>query len=174
MNSILKNVELAENFYKLDETPSDILKLVSNYNEREKILSDLPKYSNLPSLAKFADNIARLYKTYGKNKILIELKNQPNNTKSKALAYAFLLVFNNTLYDSITLPVSRISLTTIWSKTSPIVSISFFVFSKNLLREINSSSSQKILAKVGLCKQHSNTFDKLISLFVALNLENPW
>jgi len=93
LNFILKNEELAKKFNKLDETPSDLLELVFSYKERENILSELPKYKSLPPLAKFADQISRLYKTYGKNKILTELKNQPDNTKSRSLAYAFLLVF---------------------------------------------------------------------------------
>ena len=93
LNFILKNEELAKKFNKLDETPSDLLELVFSYKERENILSELPKYKSLPPLAKFADQISRLYKTYGKNKILTELKNQSDNTKSRSLAYAFLLVF---------------------------------------------------------------------------------
>jgi len=94
LNSILKNEKLATNFNKLDENPSNILELVFNYKKREIILSELPRYKSLPPLAKFADNIAKLYKTYGKNKILVELKNHPDNTKSRLLEYAFLLVLD--------------------------------------------------------------------------------
>ena len=94
INSILNNEKIAKNFNKLDENPSDLLKLVFNYKERKIILSELPRYKVLPPLAKFADDIAKLYKTYGKNKILVELKNHHDDTKSRSLEYAFLLVLD--------------------------------------------------------------------------------
>jgi hypothetical protein len=94
INSIINNKEMSENFLNLEETPSNILELVYNFKQRQDILSKLPSYRTLPPLAKFADNLVKLYKTYGKNKTLIELKNIPNNTKQKSLAYSFLLVFN--------------------------------------------------------------------------------
>ena len=94
LNNILKDENLAKNFNKLDENPSDLLELVFNYKNRKKILSELPQYKELSTIAKFADKIAKLYKTYGENKILVELKNHPDNTKLKSLEYAFLLVIN--------------------------------------------------------------------------------
>ena len=60
---------------------------------RQKILSQLPEYKSLPSLAKFVDNAARTYKTFGEKKTLLELKKVPDNPKGKSIAYAFLLVF---------------------------------------------------------------------------------
>lgn len=91
--SLLDDSDMAEKFYNLDDMPSDILELVLNYKERQKILSKLPKYTSLPPLAKFADSVARMYKTFGEKKTIVELKKGPDNTKGKSVAYAFLLYF---------------------------------------------------------------------------------
>jgi hypothetical protein len=85
---------MAKKFYQLDDTPSDILQLVYNYDEIQQILSKLPTYKNLPTLARFVDNIARTYKTFGEKKVLSELKKRPNDPKGKSIAYAFLLLFD--------------------------------------------------------------------------------
>lgn len=90
----INNKKTAKNFFNLNESPSNILELVFNFNERQEILSKLPKYKSLPPLAKYVDNLVKLYKTYGENKILVELKNNPIDTKQKSISYAFLLVFN--------------------------------------------------------------------------------
>jgi len=93
IDSILGDEKMAENFFSLDDTPSDILEVVFKYEERQQILSQLPKYKSLPPLANFADHIARTYKTFGEKKTLAEIKKRPDNPKGKSLAYAFLLVF---------------------------------------------------------------------------------
>ena len=93
IDSILGDEEMAEKFYSLDDTPSDILDVVFNYEERQQILSQLPKYRSLPPLARFADHITRTYKTFGEKKTLAEINKRPDNPKGKSLAYAFLLVF---------------------------------------------------------------------------------
>ncbi|UCH72026.1 MAG: hypothetical protein JSW62_00295 [Thermoplasmatales archaeon] len=92
INSIIDDKEMAEKFFDLNDTPSDILEVVFKYNERRQILSRLPRYKYLPPLANFADNIARIYKTFGEKKTLMEIKKRPDNPKGKSLAYAFLLV----------------------------------------------------------------------------------
>ena len=94
IKSKVNDDELAKNFYNLGETPSNILELVYDYIERQNILSKLPKYKSLPHLASYVDNLVRTFKTYGKNKTLIELKNIPKNTKEKSINYALLLIFN--------------------------------------------------------------------------------
>jgi len=93
INSIIKDKEMAEKFFALEDTPSEILELVFNYKERQKILSELPRYKSLPPLAEFIDNVARTYKTFGEKKTLLELKKAPDNPKGKSISYAFLLVF---------------------------------------------------------------------------------
>ena len=64
-----------------------------NYKERQKVLSQLPNYKSLPSLAKFADSVARTYKTFGEKETFVEIKKRPDNPKAKSIAYAFLLAF---------------------------------------------------------------------------------
>lgn len=93
INSIIDNEDMAKKFYQLDDTPSDILELVYNYKERQQILSQLPKYKNLPKLAKFIDNVVRTYKTFGEREALAEIKKRPDDPKAKSVSYAFLLVF---------------------------------------------------------------------------------
>jgi hypothetical protein len=93
INSIINDEEMAKKFFSLDDTPSDILELVFNYQERQQILSRLPIYKSLPPLAKFVDNVVRTYKTFGEKEALAEIKKRPDNPKGKSIAYAFLLVF---------------------------------------------------------------------------------
>ena len=93
IKEIIDNDKMAENFFLLEDSPSEILKLVFNYIERQKILSKLPIYGSLPPLANFVDNVARTYKTYGEKKALGEIKKRPDTPKGKSVAYAFLLVF---------------------------------------------------------------------------------
>ena len=93
IDSIIDDEKISKDFFSLDETPSEILELVFNYKERQKILSQLPRYKSLPPLAKFADNVVRTYKTFGEKKALSEIKKKPDNPKGKSIAYAFLLVF---------------------------------------------------------------------------------
>lgn len=90
---IIDDEEMAEKFYSLDDTPSEVLKLAFNYKKRQEILSELPKYKSLPPLARFADRVARVYRTFGEKKALSEIKNRPDNPKGKSIAFAFLLVF---------------------------------------------------------------------------------
>lgn len=93
ISSIIDDEDMSKKFFALDDTPSDILELVFNYRERQQILSQLPQYKSLPSLAKFADNISRTYKTFGEKNVFSEIKKRPDNPKGKSIAYAFLLVF---------------------------------------------------------------------------------
>jgi len=93
INEIIDDGEMAKKFYSLKDEPSDILELVCKYKERQKILSRLPRYKSLPPIAKFVDDLARTYKTFGEKKTLVELKNRPDDTKAKSISYAFLLVF---------------------------------------------------------------------------------
>ena len=91
IKDIIDDEDMAKKFFDLKEEPSDILELVSNYKKRQEILSKLPRYEKLPSIAEYADNIAKTYKSYGEKKTLIELRDKPSDTKAKSLSYAFLL-----------------------------------------------------------------------------------
>ncbi|KYK21593.1 hypothetical protein AYK21_00635 [Thermoplasmatales archaeon SG8-52-2] len=94
INSIIDNEDMSKKFFSLDDTPSDILELVFNFKERQKILSQLPKYKNLPKLARFIDNVVRTYKTFGEREAIAEIKKGPNDPKAKSVSYAFLLAFD--------------------------------------------------------------------------------
>jgi len=94
ISSIIDDKNMANSMFHLDDTPSNILSLVSDYKKRQRILAELPQYDSLPPLAKFADNVTRTYKTFGQKKAISEIKKKPDNPKGRSLAYAFLLSFN--------------------------------------------------------------------------------
>ncbi|UCB57886.1 MAG: hypothetical protein JSV67_04565 [Thermoplasmatales archaeon] len=91
ITDLIDNKEMAKKFYDLDDLPSEIIQLAMNYKERQKVLSQLPSYKSLPSLAKFTDSIARTYKTFGEKEAIVEIKKRHDNPKAKSIAYAFLL-----------------------------------------------------------------------------------
>lgn len=91
LESILDDTEKAASLFQLDDTPSNIILLAFEYQQRQTILSRLPVYKNLPPLATFADTVARTYMTFGEKKALVEIKNHPDTPKAKSIAYAFLL-----------------------------------------------------------------------------------
>ncbi len=93
IESIIDDKKMADSFFKLDDTPSDILSTIFAYKDRQKVLSQLPYFKSLPPLATFADNIARTYRTFGKKNALGEIKKRPDTPKGRSVAYAFLLVF---------------------------------------------------------------------------------
>ncbi len=92
--SIIDDEKMADSFFKLDDTPSNVLPLVFDYKKRQDILLQLPHYKSLPPLANFADNVARTYKTFGKKKAIAEIKKRLDSSKGRSLAYAFLLALN--------------------------------------------------------------------------------
>jgi len=91
LESLLDDKEKASSLFQLDDTPSNIVHLAFEYQQRRKILSQLPVYKSLPPLATFADTVARTYMTFGEKKALAEVKNHPDSPKAKSIAYAFLL-----------------------------------------------------------------------------------
>ncbi|HVQ00419.1 MAG TPA: hypothetical protein VMT57_02780 [Candidatus Thermoplasmatota archaeon] len=93
LKTIVQDPAMAESLFDLDDTPSVIITHAFEFNQRKSILAKLPKFPSLPPLARFADAIARTYKTFGEKNALIELKKHPDTPKGKAIAYAFLLTF---------------------------------------------------------------------------------
>ncbi len=91
LESILDDKKNAASLCQLDDTPSNIILLAFEYQQRQVILSRLPVYKSLPPLATFADAVARTYMTFGEKKALAEIKNHPDASKAKSIAYAFLL-----------------------------------------------------------------------------------
>lgn len=82
---------MADSFARLDDTPSNILTHAFAYLQRQDILSKLPQFSSLPPFATYLDRVARIYKTFGEQSALQEIRKRPENPKGKSLAYAFLL-----------------------------------------------------------------------------------
>ncbi|MFO8077224.1 MAG: hypothetical protein R6U21_01080 [Thermoplasmatota archaeon] len=91
IGAIVDDSEAVEELCSLRETPAAIVETALTVKKRRKVLDQLPRYEYLPSLARFADHLCRVYKTRGKNRVLTELKSIPNETKAKALSFAFLL-----------------------------------------------------------------------------------
>lgn len=74
------------------EKPSDILRLGRESVMHRDIISALPAYDKLPSTAKFADEVARLYRTRGKEETVRFIEKAGIEDASiKSTAYAFLL-----------------------------------------------------------------------------------
>jgi hypothetical protein len=91
LETVIDDPAMAESFFHLDDTPSIIITHAFEYNQRKSILAKLPQFTSLPPLARFADAIARTYKTFGEKNALAEIKKHPDTPKGKAIAYAFLL-----------------------------------------------------------------------------------
>jgi hypothetical protein len=73
-------------------SPSQVLKEASILTKERDIISALPRYKVLPPIAKFANNIARIYMTQGKNDTLRAIEHyKGGDTRIKSVAYAFLL-----------------------------------------------------------------------------------
>ncbi|UCE37658.1 MAG: hypothetical protein JSW00_19800 [Thermoplasmata archaeon] len=73
-------------------SPSQILREASIFTKKRDIISALPNYGSLPSIAKFADNVARIYMTQGKEGSLRAIEHyKGGDTRIKSVAYAFLL-----------------------------------------------------------------------------------
>jgi hypothetical protein len=93
LTTVINDEKMVDSFMQLDETPSEILKFVREFIERQQILAQFPTYSNLPMLAQFIDLTVKTYLTFGKNKTLTDLKQHPDTPKGRSIAYAFFLFF---------------------------------------------------------------------------------
>jgi len=94
IKTVIDDKEMAKSFFHLDDIPSNITKMVYEYKERQKVLAQLPQFKALPKLARFADDVARTYKTFGPKKAINEIKKHPDSPKGRSLAYAFLLALD--------------------------------------------------------------------------------
>lgn len=72
-------------------TPAQILRDTIVKVRKRDIISKLPEYVKLPAVAKFADKIARVYKSSGPSEACRYLERSlPDDTRVKAVAYALL------------------------------------------------------------------------------------
>lgn len=94
--AMVDDEQLAEEIYESVDVkktaPSNILQDARLRLKRKGVISMLPTYEHLPTLAKFADDVARTYRIAGKDETLREVeKYGGGDTKIKSTAYAFLL-----------------------------------------------------------------------------------
>lgn len=76
----------------VQSSPSNVLKRALVDHRKSTIISRLPKYGKLPTIARFADNVARSYRTEGTEGALRAIdKGRGSDTRIKSVAYAFLL-----------------------------------------------------------------------------------
>jgi hypothetical protein len=98
IKAIVGDEATAERLFKTADsstTPSQVLREATILTNERDIISALPKYRSLPPIAKFADNIARIYLTQGKDDVLRAIEHyKGGDTRIKSVAYAFLLALD--------------------------------------------------------------------------------
>lgn len=76
----------------VQSSPSNVLKRALVDHRKSTIISRLPKYDKLPTIARFADRVARSYRTEGTEGALRAIeKGRGSDTRIKSVAYSFLL-----------------------------------------------------------------------------------
>ena len=76
----------------VQSSPSTVLRRALVDHRNRTIIERLPRYGRLPSIAKFADAVARAYKTEGPEGALKTLERERgSDTRIKSVAYSFLL-----------------------------------------------------------------------------------
>jgi len=96
INAIVKDKALAkEMFERFDvhrTTPTQILKEAIIASRKRDIINVLPRYKKLPAVARFADLVARAYKTGGSGDALRAIeKYKTDDSHANAVSYAMLL-----------------------------------------------------------------------------------
>lgn len=90
IGTLIDDEETINQLFSLHETPSVIVKTAVQLQKRRMILQHLPQYSHLPLVPHFIDNLSRIYKTEGTEKMIAAVKQRPDTPQGKAMAYAFL------------------------------------------------------------------------------------
>jgi len=73
-------------------TPAEVLKRAMKRGRYSKILGDLPDYRDLPEVAEFCDEMARVSKTEGTNGVLRQVESyRGHNVKVKSIGFAAML-----------------------------------------------------------------------------------
>ncbi len=91
---ITKDEKISKEIISLSETPSVMVKTSFEIKKKRDVLDCLPQYQSLPDVANYADELARLYRVQGKEKLFSALRSVPNHPKKRAIAYGMLLVIN--------------------------------------------------------------------------------
>lgn len=88
---ISNDPHLAKRIFSSGEHPIEQIKYLENISEKAKRISRYPSYRDLPPVARFVDGIVKEYIAHGKEKVLSLLSKPPEETRKRAIAYAFLL-----------------------------------------------------------------------------------
>lgn len=94
INDIINDKKLTDEIMSLSESPSVMVKTAFEIKNKQNILNQLPSYKSLPDIASYADELARIYRIQGKQKLFSALRSPPNHPKKRAIAYGMLLVIN--------------------------------------------------------------------------------
>ncbi len=96
VRSVVGDTAFAEEYVKDvnigKKKPSEVLKEARKAFKHERVLDALPAYDELPPIAAFADEVARVYKTKGADETVRRIgRYKGSDTKIKSVAFAFLL-----------------------------------------------------------------------------------
>jgi hypothetical protein len=91
---ILEDEKLTNDILSLSDSPSVMVKTAYEIKNKQNVLAKLPSYQSLPDIASYADELARIYRVQGKQKLFSALRSPPNHPKKRAIAYGMLLVIN--------------------------------------------------------------------------------
>lgn len=91
---ITNDEKLTDDILSLSDSPSVMVKTAYDIKNKQNVLAHLPSYQSLPDIASYADELARIYRVQGKQKLFTALRSPPNHPKKRAIAYGMLLVIN--------------------------------------------------------------------------------
>jgi hypothetical protein len=94
INDIINDEQLIDEIMALSESPSVKVKTAFEIKNKQQVLNLLPRYKGLPDIAEYADNLARIFRLQGKQKLFSALRSLPNHPKKRAIAYGMLLAIN--------------------------------------------------------------------------------
>ncbi len=94
VDAVVKDRAIARDLYAKGKGshPTQVLREALVRQRQRDVLSKLPRYERLPEVARFADRVARGFKTGGASDAVREVERlQTDNTAVKSVAYSFLL-----------------------------------------------------------------------------------
>lgn len=91
---ITNDKDLTKQIMSLSESEGTKIKTAFEIKTKKEVLKHLPRYKSLPNPAEYADELARIYRVQGKEKLFSALRSPPKHPKKRAIAYGMLLVIN--------------------------------------------------------------------------------
>ncbi len=94
LKSVLEDKDAIKEILDKDLRPREKLRELNEKKKKKEELDTLPKFKELPSEAKFTDDIARTYKVKGEEEAVNEIEDQSiSDTRLKSIAYGFYVAF---------------------------------------------------------------------------------